>query len=279
MHFALEPWPNQQEAVNAAANPATAAADIANNWSQVSRTDAIAQYVYFVRICNEWEGNPTCGPFVNGNESNGQAIDPATWSKGIIYAIQSLRADPNFKNIKIAIDAPIDAETDKYALPIIQAGVVDLLAWDLYLGNGGYNDGSSPNQETASWHGASTNQLAHINNLSVQYKLPMVFPEWCDGFDTGNNMTRIANWFNTHNVVAAVYWDDKPYSTTGPEVGCQVDFNQSKLDAYTAAFANHQYGGTYWSPVIPWPNIVTWSPRSTQSIGQKVPRRIFDNHR
>jgi hypothetical protein len=278
MHFAITPWFNQQEAVNAAASAATAGADFASAWNQESRMEAIAQYVYFIRICNEWQGNAVCGPFVNGDENQGEAVDPTTWTNGIKNTIKAIRAHPKLNNIKIAIDGPLDTEQDKYILPLLGSDGVNLLANDAYIGTGGYYDWSSPIYSVGSWHGAETKVLAHFAGVADAYNRPMVFPEWCDKFDDGYVTSHFANWVNTHNVVAVVYWDD-PGTLAPPESPCAVDSSPAKLAAYQKAFGNHKYAGTYWPVVIPWPNIVTWSPRSTQPTGQKGLRRILHNHR
>jgi hypothetical protein len=208
------------------------------------REDLYAQYIYFIRICNEWQGDGACGPFVNGDENEGEAIDPATWIAGVRNFVNVIRADPLLKNVKIAFDAPYTDEQAKY---YPGDDYVDILTYDMYPGKGQ----GATSQDAWSWE--INGPLGYMNNFANLHGKAMAFPEWCEKFPDGYITTQMANWVNSHNVVAVVFWNQSSGTNGAPgEVNCNIDATSAKLNAFQAAWYRYTYRGSFWPVIIPW---------------------------
>jgi hypothetical protein len=202
-----------------------------------------AKYIYFIRLCNEWQANASCGPFVKGDEKRGEAIDPATWIAGVRNFIRAIRSDPNLKNVKIAFDAPYAAEQAKY---YPGDAYVDLLTYDMYPGKG---QGATSQD---AWNWEVTGPLRNINNFATKHGKPMGFPEWCEKFLDGYITTEMAKWVNIHNVVDLQFWNEKGGAGVPGEVNCNIDATIAKLNAFKAAWHGYKYTGSFWPVIIPW---------------------------
>lgn len=203
--------------------------------------DTAGRYTYFIRICNEWQGNNQCGPFINGDEKQGEAIDPATWIAGVRNFIKVIRADRSLRNVKIAFDTPYDAEQAKY---YPGNDYVDILTYDMYPGKG------QGNTAVDAWNGELNGPLAYM----LSYNKPMAFPEWCSKFPDGYIITQMAQFMNTHNVVAINIVDIPGWGGWAPneEVNCTLDETDDRFNAFQNAWHGYKYTGSFWPVIIPW---------------------------
>jgi hypothetical protein len=237
MHYGLHQMDDQSQAAAAAANTLT------GQWESeyfVNRVDPAGPYTYFIRVCSEWQGSTACGPFVNGDENQGEAIDPATWIAGVRNFVDFVRADPNLKNVKIGFDVPYTPEQAKY---YPGDDYVDIITYDMYPGLG-----QGPTSQAA-WDWEITGPLAAM----MSYGKPMAVPEFCEKFADGYVTTQLAQWANTQNVVALVFWNQNGLGNpaTG-EVNCNIDSTPAKLNAFMAAWYGYKYTGSFWPVIIPW---------------------------
>lgn len=225
---------SQSDAANAASNPHYAD-------SYVVYYQAQFPYTYFIRICNEWQGNGNCGPFIHADENQGEAIDPATWIAGVRNYINALRANPYFKNTKVAMDVPYTAEQAKY---YPGDAYIDILTYDIYNGNGTGGPGG-----VASWNFVYNTYLKPM----LSYNKPMAFPEFCNKFPGGYFIAQMAQFMNTHNVVALAFWNVPGWGSYPPygEYNCQLDATTDTLAAYQTAFRGYKYSGSYWPVITP----------------------------
>jgi hypothetical protein len=238
MHFGLPQMNDQSQAAAAASG----ALNAQNRSTLRSRVDHLAQYVYFIRVCSEWQG-AACGPFVKGDEKYGEAIDPATWIAGVRNFINVIRSDVNLKKVKIAFDAPYTDEQAKY---YPGDAYIDILTYDPYPGKG-----QGTTSEDA-WNWEINGPLGYINNFATQHRKAMAFPEFCEKFPDGYITTQMAEWVNTHNVVAIVFWNQEWGGGVPGEVNCNIDATTAKLNAFKAAWHGYKYTGSFWPVVIPW---------------------------
>lgn len=235
MHFGLPQFNNQSQAA-AAAN-----GWLKSQWASLlrSRVDPLARYVYFIRVCSEWQGQ-ACGPFINGDDNQGEAIDPATWIAGIRNFVNFIRSDPKLRNVKIGFDVPYTAKQAKY---YPGDAYVDIITYDMYPGLG-----QGVTSQDA-WNWEVNGPLAAM----ISYGKPMAVPEFCEKFADGYVTTQMAQWANTHNVVALVFWNQNGGGNpaTG-EVNCNIDSTPGKLNAFKAAWQGYKYTGSFWPVIIPW---------------------------
>ena len=236
MHFGLPQLDDQSQAAGAASGSLNSqwAAEYFNN-----RVDPLASYIYFIRVCSEWQGSNVCGPFINGDENQGEAIDPATWIAGVRNFVNFIRADPNLKNVKVEFDVPYTAEQAKY---YPGDAYVDLITYDMYPGMA---QGATSQD---AWNWEINGPLAAM----MSYGKPMAIPEFCDKFPNGYVTTQLAQWANSQNVVALVFWNQAAGAVAPGEVNCNIDATAAKLNAFMAAWYGYKYTGSFWPVIIPW---------------------------
>jgi hypothetical protein len=208
--------------------------------------------VYLIRVNWEWTGGG-CGngaagvaPFdCNGN----QVIPVAEWSAGTCQLIDTIRSFPELANVPIELDAPYNDAQKPYwpgygTTPSCKSGPINVTGSDVYFQtayDGPTSDGS--------WNKALP-QIEAVAAWGRSLGIPLAFGEWCSTYtdvpfsgDAATSMdliSRFTRWMLANNTVAHGYWDDSG-------LGCAIRDDPNRKAAYTAAYGNTHYSGSFWT--------------------------------
>lgn len=208
--------------------------------------DPVASNIMYIRVNSEWQGCwNTYSPFYTGCDESSPNISASTYVAAAQQLISRIKADTHLSHAKIAFDAPQNSVEDNY---YYGDSYVDMLTWDIYFGLGG---GSTPE---ASWSTYSP-ALDTMDSFATAHGLAEAIPEWCQFFSSSNDgydITQMANWFNSHNVVDNNYWDQDYAVVDTDGSHCTIDESSAKVTAYTNAFSGYSYTGSYFPSAGHW---------------------------
>jgi hypothetical protein len=153
--------------------------------------------------------------------SDQDAINYANYYRNIVNTMRSVAG----QNFQFSWDGALDGTANGNAWNTLDAypgdGYVDYIALDFYdtTWTGGcglpFNNSFTESQENCVWENDQSQRLATLASFASAHGKPIAFPEWgvdsrSDGHGGGDDpyfIWNMAEWFTTHNVSFASYFD------------------------------------------------------------------------